>query len=318
MFKRTRIIVCVVASFAFVFNAYASNRTHIAETYGAGNGEADISYDALNVSFTGNYVTGGTSAPLNQTYTSNTIQADLYYGVTDRLDVGFFIPLSLTTDIQGSFSYGGTQYALDTKTNGMGDIGLSARYLLLDKQQDSLSWLISATYQPSSAPYGAATAQQTQNGVVTTQGVTGQSGNGYSESTLKTVFSVPTGLGDAFLQLQYQINGSRTSGGVVTTNGNMTAASAGIEIPYGDATTFMPEISIASIASGTSGTTIYQPYTAETIGILTTQDFSKHFSLQLYLTYNIFNSEVSNFANGDTFTFSGNGPEGYIKGLFFF
>ena len=150
--KIVRILLGAIASFALANNIYAANKTHVTDTFGAGNGRVDISYDFGSGSLPGTLAfAGGPSIPADSKVSGSSLAAAFYYGVTDRLDVGislqvqqYYLPLNGVTDrldvgISLPFidntkvTFTLTDFVdtetLTTKNEGRGDIVIRARYL---------------------------------------------------------------------------------------------------------------------------------------------------------------------------------------------
>ena len=132
--KTYRILLGAIASFALVNNVYAANNTHVTDTLGAGNSRMDISYGIASGNLPGTYVfAGGPSISDDLKVSTSRFAAAFYLGVTDRLDVGIFLPLIENTKITETLTGFGMTETLTYKNEGQGDMVIGARYLILDK-----------------------------------------------------------------------------------------------------------------------------------------------------------------------------------------
>jgi hypothetical protein len=315
--KKSLLGIAIV--FVLANNVYAANKTHITDVLGSGNSELDVSVALWNYSHPGNYYfTNGTVTPMDLKEQYRDVSAAYNFGFNDHLDVGLSIPLLMQDTIKRDYLNGSINTEDTTNYFGQGDISLHFKYLILDKQQDLLSWTISGAFSPSTAPSGPATTEVVQNGVVTTQGITGQYGKGYTSTHLATTVSIPSSVGDVYLQAVYTNNTEKSSAGIASKVGNISSFILGMESMLSDRTTLTPFINYSMYADGYNGATIVASYSNYEAGLLVTHDISKTFSVRFGLNYTILNPRTFNYPNGQSWTYSGNGNGMTLSTLIFF
>ncbi len=171
--KFIRILLGAIVGFALANNVYAANKTHVTDTLGSGNSRVDISYAFVSASLPGTYVfAGGSSFSMDSKISTSRLTAAYYLGVTERLDVGIFLPFSENSKYTQDYTIGANKYNETSKEEGQGDVVFGARYLLLDKQQDKISWNVLGSISPSTAPSDPSSSEVVTNGTVTQAGKT--------------------------------------------------------------------------------------------------------------------------------------------------
>lgn len=316
--KIVRILLGVIASFALVNNVYAANKTHVTDTFGAGNSRVDISYDFGSGSLPGTFTfAGGSSSSADSKISASSLATAFHFGVTDRLDVGILLPFIENTKTTATLTNFGTT-ATD-KNEGQGDVVIRARYLILDKNQDEVSWNVQGTISPSTAPDDDAISEVVVNGAVIDPGKTGDSGNGYMTTGIASTLSIPTGTGDVFLAANFYNYGDRTKAGVTQKRGNSTSFTVGIESMAGETITFRPyaRLNFDAASTDSDGTHIAASDGYD-FGLIVTNDVSNNVSVQVGAEYNVINDVVLTFPTGDKLSASGNGYNFNLSAMFFF
>lgn len=318
--KIVRILLGVIASFALVNNVYAANKTHVTDTLGAGNSRVNVSYDFGGANLPGTVtLADGTSISVDGKISASRLAADFYLGVTDRLDVGIFLPFIENTKITQTLTDFGVTETLTYKNEGQGDIVISARYLILNKNQDKVSWNVIGTISPSTAPDNDAIPEDVFNGTVIDPGKTGDSGNGYMTTGVASTLSIPTGSGDVFLAANFYNYGDRTKAGVTYKKGSSTSFTVGIESMPGETITFRPyaRLNFKAASTDSDGTNITASDGYD-FGLIVTNDVSNNVSVQVGAEYNVINDVVLTSPTGDKFRLSGNGYNFNLSAMFFF
>lgn len=316
----TRTLLGVIAGFALANNVNAANKTHVTDTLGAGNSRVDISYDFGSGSFPGTYVfAGGSSFPIDYKGTSTRLSAAYYLGVTDRLDIGIFLPFSDNTKQTQDYTIGANKYSETSKDEGQGDVIFGAQYLIFDKNQDKISWNVRGTISPSTAPSDSGTSEIVTNGTVTQAGKTGDSGNDYMTTGLASTISLPTGAGDIFLAADFQNYGERTRAGVTYKRGSSSSFTVGLENMVGESITLTPYANLNFDAASTYSTgTNIAANSGYDFGFKVTNDLSKNVSVQAEAAYTVMNDVAVTYANGDKWSYSGKGYTFSLSAMFFF
>lgn len=320
--KLNRFLLGALASYAMVNNVYAANKTHITDTLGAGNSRMDISYEVVSLNLPGTVVyAGGTSPtlPVDFKASGSRLSAAYLLGVTDRLDVGIFIPFSESLKYTQDYTIGANKYNETSKYEGQGDVIFAAQYQVLDKQQDRASLNLLGAISPSTAPSDQGTTEVVTNGTVTTTGKTGESGNGYKTITVAATLSVPTGAADVFVRAQFDNYGERTKAGVTYKRGSRTSFLVGIENMVNEKITITPyaNLDLNSASSYSSGTNIASNNSYD-LGIKVTNDLSKNVSVRVGAEYNVVDGQAITYSNGSKFYFSGKGYTFGLTTMFFF
>lgn len=312
------VLLGVAACFALANNSYAANKTHMTDALGAGNSRMDISFSTGNLKTTGKFLSAGTTVSMDGKITGYGIDALYAFGITDRLDIGIIFPLSQNTSVVLDYVIGANSYSATDKYEGQSDPSIGAQYLVLDKQQDRVSWNVYSKFSPAAAASDQGITEIKTNGSVTTAGTTSKSGNGYTTVSAGSTLSIPTGAGDIFLGAMYSDFGEKSTSGVKSKNGSRTDIEFGIESMLGDRTTLTPYVRYTMRSSGYNGTNNSPASSAFDIGLGLTNDVSKNLSVGILAEYNVLNERVVNYANGDKFSYTANGYTLNLTTMFFF
>ena len=191
--------------------------------------------------------------------------------------------------------------------------------LILDKNQDQVSWNVTGTISPSTAPDNDAIPKDVLNGTVIDPGKTGDSGNGYITTGIASILSIPTDTGDVFLAANFYKYGDRTKAGVTEKRGRSTSLAVGIESMAGETITLRPYARLNFDAASThSDGTHIAASDGYDFGIIVTNDISNSVSVQLGAEYNAQNEFAITFPTGDKLSASGNGYTFSLAAMFFF
>lgn len=318
--KINQSLLGLIVCFALANNAFAANKTHVTDTLGAGNSRVDISYGISSVNMPGTYaVNGGSSFSIDSKGFTNRLSAAYLFGITDRLDMGIFLPLSENMTTTMEYTVGTNQYTGTSIYEGQGDVVIGAQYLILDKQQDRVSWNMFASFSPSSAPSDDGTTEVKINGVVTTAGKAGKSGNGYTTTTIGSTLSIPAGDMDVYLSGEFKNYGDKTDAGVTYKKGGSSSLSVGVESMVGEKVTLTPyaRLNMDAASSYSDGTDVAASNGYD-LGILVTSDISKSVSVQVGAEYQVVNDSTVTYSSGDKFSISGNGYGLSLAAMFFF
>ncbi|HLP98041.1 MAG TPA: hypothetical protein VK149_06325 [Sideroxyarcus sp.] len=311
------IIIGAVACLVLSSNVYAANKTHITDTLGAGNSKMDIGFGINGGTGKSSILFSGSSTTLNidSKVSGYTLSAGYSLGITDRLDVSVSAPLFVkqksTTELPSNTT-------TSVKTEGQGDVTLSAQYLVLEKQQDKISWLVRGVISPSTAPADEGVAEVTVNGTVTLQGKTAKPGRGYTRTGFATALAIPTSIGDAVFAASYDGGGERTSSGITRKYGDTKAFNLYLESMINERTTLTPCIGYSMFGAGTYGAQNVPSNSSYSLGIGLTHDVSKAFSIQANTIYSIQKETTYTNIYGSKITTSGNSYGLSLSTLFFF
>jgi hypothetical protein len=197
-------------------------------------------------------------------------------------------------------------------------LALRAQYLLLDKQQDKVSWIVLGHYSPSTASSEDGTSEVSINGSVVTPGKTGKPGRGYAETGLATALAIPTGVGDVVLTASFTSGGEKTSAGVKDKYGDTKAFGLYLESMIGERTTLTPFVGYSMAGADTFGTQTTTSTNYYTLGVGLTHDVSKAFSIKVDTSYLILNDTSYTDNSGMKITYSSKSYGLRLSTLFFF
>ena len=317
--ETNKILLTLLASLTLTDNAHASNKTHVTDTPGAGNGNIEISYETRSLNLPATYVAANGATLASETKTSlNQLNLVFSRGFTERFDMGVLLPVSISKN-ESTDSTAGTNITNATlKYAGEGDVSFILRYLILDKAYDQISWNVSGIYSSASAPSDDPVAQSSTNGTVTTAGKDGQSGRGYASTSFASTLSIPTGAGDVYLKAQYDKYRDKITAGVLSNVGSLTSITLGMENIVGADITLTPYAKYMMQADGYNGTTILAANTKYDLGVNVTGDLSNSVSVAFGAAYNVWGDQSRIYANGDKYNFFGHGYTFTLSTLFFF
>ena len=312
--------VVFIASFLLVNVAYAENKTGVTDSLNAGDVRFDLAYVNMGSTTSGTYTAAGSPASISGINAASEFQAAYLLGVTDRLNVGIKLNLAYPQSYETDYSIGANSYTATDKFDGPGDPTIVAQYLVMDKEKDNMGMIVSLLFSPPSANSNADVTETKTNGVVTTTGITGGSGNGYTVTNIGTAISFPfmDVSGDIYSALNIIENGTKTVSGVTSNVGNEVQLELGVEKPITEKTILHPYVRFNSNRSGYSGTTQISSYTSYDMGVEFINDLSKSISIRLIGEYNLLRNVSVNYANGDAWTYSGKGYTFGLGGSFFF
>lgn len=314
----TKIVVAIAAYLVLASNVYAGNRTHVTETQGAGKSRASILFDlaSFNMSGSKDFAGGGKTA-FTAKGTGNRLTLAYILGVTDRFDIGISMPVSDTSTVDAEYTGANVDKA-QLKYEGSGDVTLLAQGLLLDKQNDKVSWLVGIMVRPSTASSDAPTPELTSNGAVVQTGKTGGSGNGFLSTMIGTAISIPTGAGDVYFGIRHAVYGEKTTSGVKSKDGGDTWLDLGIEIMPSEKTTITPYVRYLNTEAGYDGTDKSLASNSLDAGLTVTRDVTNNLSVSFTGEYTKTGDSVTNYSSGDKSTVSGSGFTFGISGMVFF
>ncbi|MDO8990524.1 MAG: hypothetical protein Q7U91_12925 [Sideroxyarcus sp.] len=312
--KVNKVFIGVIAGFTLISNVYAANKTHLTDTLGAGNNKVDISFGVSGGSGTSSILSSGSTTSYDSKMTGHSLSVDYARGITDRLDITISAPLILNSNSTSEYVFGGSQYKTTSKTEGQGDLALGAQYLILDKQQNQVDWIVLGLYSPSTASSEDSTSETSINGSVTTPGKTGKPGRGYATTGIATALAIPSSVGDVVLTASYFSGGETTSGGVEYRAGDSKALGLYLESMISENTTLTPFIGYYMFGSYSYGTQDYSSTSAYSLGISLTHDVSKAFSIKVDTGY----MRMPETSYTDDFTYSYKSYSLMLSTLFFF
>jgi hypothetical protein len=312
--------VAIIASFLIINSARAENKTGVTDSLNAGEIRFDLAYVNSSSITSGTFTLSGSPTAINGINAASTFQAAYLLGVTDRLNVGIKLNLAYPQSYETDYTVGANSYTATDKFNGPGDPTISAQYLVMEKEKDNMGMIVSLLFTPPSANSNGDITENRTNGVITTPGVTGGSGNGFTVTNIGTVISFPFlhGKGDVYSALNIIQNGTKTVSGVTSNVGNLVQLEFGVEKPITEKTILHPYGRINSNRGGYSGTTQISSYTSYDLGAEIINDVSKRLSIRLIGEYNLLGNISIDYANGDVWTYSGKGYTLGFGGSFFF
>lgn len=318
--RMVRVLLGVIAGFTLASNVYAANKTHVTDTLGAGNSMVAIVYGFGAASLPGTVVfASGSSFSVDGRSSVSHFAVAYHLGVTDRLDVGVFLPFSESSKYTQNYTIGANRYNGTSKAEGQGDVVLAVQYLVLDKQQDKVSWSLLGAISPSTASSDEGTSEVVVNGTVVQTGTSGQSGRGSRSAIIDSTISIPTGIGDAFLSADFRNYGESTSTGVTYKRGSHTSFTVGLEKMLGETITLTPYANLNFDAASTySDGTNFAANSGHDLGLKVTNDLSKNVSVQAGAEYTVMNDVAVTSSNGDKWNFSGKGYTFDFSAMFFF
>ena len=311
-------LVALIASLALANGVYAANKTGVTDSLNSGESRADLAYSSASLSPSGTITSGATSTAISVKVTGTQLSASYLFGLTDRLNVGIIFGLSETTNIEASYTIAPNSYVATTKYNGASDPIIGAQYLLADKKDGNMGLVVYGTFSPATAASDAPVTEVKTNGAITTAGVAGKSGNGYTTTRIGTTVSTPVSIGDVFFGFDYSIYGEKTTNGVTSKNGAEVDFQFGVESKVSATATIRPYVRITSVGSGYSGADQNASYSGYDLGLTAINDVSKNVSLSVTGEYNSINNVATNYANGNKFSYSGTGYSLGLRGMFFF
>ncbi len=300
-------------------DAYAANKTGVTDLLSKGEISFDLSYSMMNTSIIGgaspsSINNGAAIAPLAGSISQKNLLASLNFGFTDKTNVRISHGLQNTVQ-ELDYTIAPNAYVNTSKWEGTTDPEICIQYRLADKNKSEFGAIIYGAISPATAPSNSASPEIMTNGTITSKGVNGGIGNGYTISKIGSTISFPVYVGYAFYNLEYKY-------GFVTSLTNPHGTSAELTFGYehflGDSVTLRPYIRASAIGSSFNGQDQSESYSKYDVGAYLISDFSPRFSLAFLSQYSLYNNEVINAANGNTLTLSTSGYKLGLQGIYFF
>lgn len=318
--QASKIFPGIILGLALTSNVYAANKTHITDMLGAGNSKTEISLGINEGRYKTNYLylSSSTTADIDTKSSGYSLNLSYSLGITDRFDMAISAPLLTKTKSTAEYTSPPNTTAYAT-TEGQGDVSLQAQYLILDKQQDQVSWTVAGIISPSTAPSDDGSSEIVTNGIVTSPGQTAKAGRGYTQTGVATALDIPTSIGDVVLTASYYSGGEKNSAGNKTTVGNNKTFGVYLERMINEETTLTPYIGYSMNQDGsynnqtTPGNSLYG------LGFNVTHDLSKAFSVIAgAYYYRLKNYSYITSAGTIKVDGSGNSYSLFLSTLFFF
>jgi hypothetical protein len=294
------------------------NKTHVTDILSANENELAIGFETVNYSapftgtLTGTSVTGTAQTSLSQ------FVAGYKFGITDKLNIAFSLPVSEMNTINENLSSGSMTLGVNLTQSGMGDLTLGLRYQLSNKDTEGLGWVAYASVKPSTSGSDPGSSQVTVNGTVTSAGKNAQAGTGTVDYKVGTTLS-SSKLADCYIDLNYFMPGSKTVSGQNQQNGNILGMELGMEKMVDETTTFTPSVWLDIVGGGNYTSNASSSTTNLGFTAALTRDFSKAFSLTAQAQYISFGNVNESFTNGSSLSFGSATGYGFsLLGRFFF
>lgn len=284
-----------------------TNPTGVTDSLAAGMSEVMLAYSGASSS--ANVAWTISSTPFTGDFTSSSQigMAGYLYGITDKANVGIFLPVLKSSSFQYNLSNGGSNFGISKNSSGMGDLEFGARYQFSDKKKDGLGWVAYALLKPATAPSDQGSAKYTGNYYVNTPGKDAQSGTSTVDYNFGTRVASAE-LSDMYLDFNYWVMGTFTYGGGATyyQPGNVTSLFWGIEKLLAEKLTFRPEVGLSSVGSSTNSLVKSTTNSYTNIGVDASliYDISKNVSVLANGGYAIGGNETISYANGNSLSLS--------------
>jgi hypothetical protein len=299
--------------------AYASNKTGVIDLLSEGEISFGLSYSMMNTALLSGATpstinTGVATAPLSGSISQKSLLASLNFGVTDKTNVRISHGLQKTLQ---EFDYTITpdNYVDTSKWEGTTDPEICIQYLLADKNNSVFGATIYGAISPAATPSNSTAPEIMTNGAMTSKGVNGGAGNGYTTTRIGSTISFPVYVGYAFYNFEYQY-GFVTS--LTSQHGTSAELTFGYEHYFGNSVTIRPYVRASAIGSSFNGRDQSASYSKYDVGAYVITDISPRFSFELFGQYSLYNNEVIYEANGNTLTLSTSGYKFGLQGIYFF
>jgi hypothetical protein len=297
----------------------AANKTGVTDLLSEGQISFDLTYSMSNASLLSGATPstiniGAATVPLTGTISQSTLLASLNFGFTDKLNVKISHGLQSTLQ-ELNYAFAPDNYINTSKWEGTSDPELSIQYLLADKNKSKFGAIIYGAVSPAATPSDSPVPEIMTNGSITSKGVNGGIGNGYTITRIGSTISLPVYVGYAFYNLEYKY-GFVTS--ITEPHGTTAELTFGYEQLLGDSVTFRPYIRASAIGSSFNGQDQSESYSKYDFGAYLITDVSPRFSWEMFGQYSSYNNEVINDANGNTLTLATNGYKMGLRGIYFF
>ena len=298
---------------------YAANKTGVTDFLSKGNDSFSLSYTTASATLlsgsTPSTINSGASiAPLAGLITQNTWLATINIGVTDKTNM--HISYGMQSERQEfDYAFAPNDYAVTSKWEGSINPEIGFQSLLADKNKGEVGAILYGSVSPAMTPGYAPIPEIKTNGVLTSGGSNGGSGNDYTTIRIGSTVSMPVYIGSAYFNIEY-IYGFVTS--IAMPHGTDAQLTFGVEHNFGDSATLRPYISASAIGSSYYGPNLSASYSKYDIGAVFINDISPRFSLEYKAEYSTLNNEVIYYANGNVITLATNSFTLGVQGIFFF
>jgi hypothetical protein len=299
-----------MCGFIFVFgdmNAYA-NKTHFTDTQGQGNSRLEVSYTSGSGSANGTANFSGDSLTVESTITASQTLFSLYYGISDRIDIGISLPFSEKFSTSNDLSDGTDTLSIESGSEGMSDISFGASYLMLDKDGgDALDVQPYAIITLPTASDDEGESGYSSNGTSISDMKKGKAGSG--ATTIRVGFNVAHPLIESNLlfNFEYKMDGDKTKDGVTYTYGNDISFMIGNEyfVSDIDTVTLQAFYEISGSDETSEDTTSDSFYVMSLQGVFT-HDVSSDISASAGFAFERSGETNVKYATGDTIGLRGN------------
>jgi hypothetical protein len=214
-----------------------------------------------------------------------------------------------------NYAFAPDNYVNTSKWEGTSDPELCIQYLLADKKKNEFGAIVYGAVSPAATPSDSPVPEILTNGSITSKGVNGGIGNGYTITRIGSTISLPVYVGYAFYNLEYKY-GFVTS--IADPHGTSAELTFGYEHYLGDSVTLRPYLRATAIGSSFIGQDQSESYSKYDMGAYFITDISSRFSLALFSQYSLYNNQVIHDANGNTLTLSASSYKMGLQGIYFF
>jgi hypothetical protein len=214
-----------------------------------------------------------------------------------------------------NYSFAPNSYVNTSKWEGTTDPEICIQYQLADKKKNEFGAIVYASVSPAATPSNPPSPEIMTNGSITSKGVNGGIGNGYTTTRIGSTMGFPVYVGYAFYNLEYKY-GFVTS--ISEPHGTSAELTFGYEHYLGDSVTLRPYVKASAIGSSFNGQDQSASYSKYDIGAYLLTDISPRFSLELSSQYSLYNNKVVSDVNGNTLTLSASVYKMGLRGIYFF
>jgi hypothetical protein len=299
--------------------ACAANKTGVTDLLSRGEISFDLSYATMNETMLSGSTPstiniGATTMPLSGSISKNSLLAAFNFGFTDKTNV------KISHGVQNSlqefnYSFAPNSYVNTSKWEGTTDPEICIQYQLADKKKNEFGAIVYASVSPAATPSNPPSPEIMTNGSITSKGVNGGIGNGYTTTRIGSTMGFPVYVGYAFYNLEYKY-GFVTS--ISEPHGTSAELTFGYEHYLGDSVTLRPYVKASAIGSSFNGQDQSASYSKYDIGAYLLTDISPRFSLELSSQYSLYNNKVVSDVNGNTLTLSASVYKMGLRGIYFF
>jgi hypothetical protein len=312
-------LTITLLAFFYCSGAYAANKTGVTDLLSRGEISFDLAYSTMNEALLSGSTPstiniGATTMPLSGSISRNSLLATLNFGFTDKLNVKISHGVQNTLQ-EFNYSFAPSTYVNTSKWEGTTDPEICIQYQLADKKKSEFGAIVYAAVSPAATPSDSPAPEIMTNGAITSKGVNGGIGNGYTTTRIGSTIGFPVYVGYAFYNLEYKY-GFVTS--ITEPHGTSAELTFGYEHYLGDSVTLRPYIRATAIGSSFNGQEQSASYSKYDVGAYLISDISTRFSLELFSQYSLYNNEVITAANGNTFTLATSGYKMGLRGIYFF